>query len=96
MWQTIISSAALIVVAIIEAIAANERKKDKKLSEQRSKEMYLSLKMVSATLQLSVVSANALTGGYNNGNVEQAKKAAQEAEKEYNDFLKHLAADELI
>ena len=51
--------------------------------------------MNSATLQLCVVTANALTGGHNNGNVERARLAAQEAEYAYNQFIQRLAANQV-
>lgn len=50
------------------------------------------MQMMYATLQLSIVTANALTGGHNNGNVEQAKLAAQTAEADYQKFLQKVAA----
>ena len=48
-----------------------------------------------ATLQLSVVTSNALTGGHNNGNVERAREAAQKAADEYEDFMLELTAHEI-
>lgn len=102
MWEHIIAAAAAIVVALIEGIAAKERRERKKESEElikradiRKEESRLSMKMMSAALQLSVVTANALTGGHNNGNVERAKHAAEEAEKEYQAFLQRITSEEL-
>ena len=48
-----------------------------KHAELRRKESLLSLEMMDATLQLSIVTSNALTGGHNNGNVERAREAAK-------------------
>lgn len=100
--QYVIPAAAMIIVAVIEAIASRERKEAKahgakaeKRYAQRAEEMRLSMKMMDATLQLSVVSANALTNGKNNGNVERARKAAEEAQHEYNEFLQKLAAGQV-
>lgn len=88
-----------IIVAIIEWRAYQDRKALKKAKaeealrqQQREEESRLSMKMMSATMQLSIVSANALTGGHNNGNVEKAKEDAAEATKEYNDFLQRVAS----
>ena len=53
------------------------------------------MKMMSATLQLSVVTANALTGGHNNGNVEAARLAAETAQAEYEAFLQKVTAQEV-
>lgn len=102
MAEYIIPALATIVVAIIEAIAARERKRARKRDEaaslradQRAEESRLSMAMMSATLQLSVVTANALTGGHNNGNVEAARLAAQDAETRYQAFLQRVAAGEI-
>lgn len=92
--QYVIPSLMAVVVAIIEAIASKERKETKKererLEEQgrlRAQESALGMKLSDANMQLTLVVANALTGGHNNGNVEKAKKSAEEAKKEYDDFL---------
>ena len=53
------------------------------------------MKMMSATLQLSVVTANALTGGHNNGNVEAARLAAENAQADYQAFLQKVTAQEV-
>lgn len=89
------------VVALIEAQAAKDRKKTKEDTErqkrheaERAKEMQLSMFLIHATLQLGIVSANALTGGHNNGNVERAKEAARQAEEEYDTFLKELGTNQ--
>jgi len=91
-----------IVVAVIEKNASKERQeqkeKDEKAEERaklREKESRLSMKMLDATLQLSIVEANALTGGHNNGNVERARQSAEAAQAEYNAFLQEIAAHEV-
>ena len=102
MSEYIIPAAATVIVAIIEAIAAVDRKKTKKSRAEaekreklRTEEARLSMKMMSATLQLSVVTANALTGGHNNGNVEAARLAAETAQAEYEAFLQKVTAQEV-
>ena len=95
MWQYIIPAAATVMVAIVEALAARDRKRANLREDRRAEESRLSMQMMSATLQLAIVTANALTGGHNNGNVERARKAAEEAEQEYNTFLQRLAASEI-
>lgn len=100
--DTLIALAApisAIIVAIIEWRAYNDRKamatakaEEELRQKQREKESRLSMKMMNATMQLSIVSANALTNGHNNGNVEDARKAAAEAQAEYNTFLQEVAA----
>jgi len=100
--EYIIPAVAAVIVAIIEAIAAVDRKKTKKSRTEaekqealRTEEARLSMKMMSATLQLSVVTANALTGGHNNGNVEAARLAAETAQAEYEAFLQKVTAQEV-
>lgn len=102
MWQYIIPAASAVAVAVIEAVAAKERRQNKAQREkqerraaQRAEESRLSMQMMDATLQLSIVSANALTNGHNNGNVERARIAAQKAQEEYEKFLQKLASNEL-
>lgn len=100
MWDYIIPAVAAIIVAIIEAIAAKERRAIKKKSDlleqraaRRAEESRLSMQMMYATLQLSIVTANALTGGHNNGNVAKAKEAAEKAESDYQEFLQKVASE---
>lgn len=102
MLEYIIPAAATVVIAVIEAVAAKDRKaakidqeKQERRAAQRAEESRLSMQMANATLQLSIVTANALTGGHNNGNVERAKQAAAAAQEEYDAFVKQLASREL-
>jgi hypothetical protein len=102
MEQYVIPGIFAVIVAVIEGIAAKERKQTKRDNErikrheqQRAKETKLQMEMNSATLQLCVVTANALTGGKNNGNVERARQAAKEAEEAYNAFIQELAANQV-
>lgn len=102
MSQYIIPALGTIVVAIIEAIASRERKDMRAANERaeeraklRTKESRLSMNMMSATLKLSVVTANALTGGHNNGNVQEARDAAEQANEEYEAFLRDITAKEI-
>ena len=102
MWQYIIPAISAIVVAVVEALAARDRKKAKsredalkRHEQQRAEETRLAMALNSATLQLCVVTANALTGGHNNGNVERAKEAARKAEADYDAFVQRLAANQV-
>jgi len=97
--QYIIPGIFTLLVAIIEAVAARERRdirsenaKADTRAALRAEESRLSMQMMSATLQLSVVTANALTGGHNNGNVERAKSSAEEAMNEYSAFINKVAS----
>ena len=100
MWQYIIPGIFTILVAIIEAVAHGDRKKTQRFAEEltvvmerRAEESRLSMQMMDATMQLSIVSANALSGGHNNGNVEVAKAAAEKAQEEYQNFLRKVASE---
>ena len=91
----VLSSLTMIVVAIINNNANIRAKKEDELAKKREKESRLSMQMMDASVQLSVVTANALTGGHNNGNVEAARIAAENARAAYNAFLQEVAAHEV-
>ena len=98
----LISAASAIIVAAIGKHAVTVNKKTEKLEKEREerekrreKEMRLSMDMMYATLQLSIVRANALTNGHNNGNVAVAYSAAQAAKDKYDEFLKDVASHSL-
>lgn len=95
-----------IICAVITAISAiavalvgsNIRKSNARMEERaklRQRESMLSLKMMDATLQLSVVTSNALTGGHNNGNVARARDAAEKAAAEFEQFMREVTAHEI-
>lgn len=99
LWQYLIPAIATIIVAIIELRAHQENKRTQQFREDmekradlRAEESRCSMQMMYATLQLSIVTSNALTGGHNNGNVESARIEAQKAEAEYQKFLQKVAA----
>lgn len=98
----LIPALSAVAVAIVEALAARERGRQRanKLNEARrdrlrTEENRLAMEMAYANMQLSVVTANALTGGKNNGNVERARLAASKAQENYQSFLERIAAEEL-
>ena len=64
-------------------------------SELRRRESLLSLEMMDATLKLSVVTANALTGGHNNGNVAVARSSAESVSEKYEQFMRETTAYEV-
>lgn len=103
MGEYIIPAAAGIIIAIIEYFAVKDRKKatnaikcqEEKVdnyAKVRAKESQLAMRMYNACLDLSIATANALTDGNNNGKVEKALAAAEEAQNEYNEFLQRVAA----
>lgn len=95
----VVCAAIAAVSGIAVAVIGHSTQKRNKLAEEhaaaRERESLLSLRMMDATLQLSVVTSNALTGGHNNGNVERARKAAQDVGAEYEDFMRKLTAHEV-
>lgn len=70
---------------------AREKREDER-AKIRRRETMLIMEMIDATAQLSVVSANALTQGHNNGNVERAREAFEKATSEYEAFKREVAA----
>ncbi len=91
----LISFASAVIVASIGAHAKKMDAKAEQREKRREKESLLSMTMMDATLQLSIVSANALTTGHNNGNVEEAREAAKKAKEEYEQFLREVAAQSI-
>lgn len=90
-----IAAISSIIVAFIGLHIKQSNKKSEARAELRQKESMLSLRMMDATLQLSVVTSNALTGGHNNGNVERARKAAEKVAYEYDEFCRAITAHEV-
>lgn len=90
-----ISAIAAIIVAIISGINIKQRQKEDKLSKQRATEARLGMEMQVASIELSDVIAIAVTGGHTNGNVEEARKKAQDAKKQYQAFISSIAVEQL-
>lgn len=101
-WGAVISAVALVAVAIIEAMALKDRKKDKEEKERverraalREHESHLSMQMMSAACALALVTAKKVTGMHTNGDVEEAMDKAREAQAHYQTFLEETAARQL-
>lgn len=103
---SIISAAAAVIAALISAVAAvkvarmnkEAQEQNEKINlhnEWREREAVLQGQMVTALCDLADVTALAVTGGHTNGNVEAARKKADEAKAEYNKFLKEVALKEI-
>lgn len=95
MAQYIIPALAAIIVAVVEAIAARERKHTKEDRELRQQESRLSMDMMLTTSEMCDVLCNALQGGKTNGNVEKARAEAKRARDAYENFLREQAAKKL-
>jgi len=91
----VIAAVAAVVVAVVGCGVKKFNDRAESHAELRQKESLLSLRMMDATLQLSVVTSNALTGGHNNGNVEKARETAQKVAAEYEEFMRGITAREV-
>jgi hypothetical protein len=102
MWGEVISGITLIIVALIEMVAARGRKREKEaraLSERRAvdraKENRLAMKMMDASLDLSLATAMAVEQCKINGEMKTAKEKARVAQKDYQEFLQEIAARQI-
>ena len=101
-WNTIISGAALIAVAIIEAIAAGNRRRDKEdkertrqNEERRAKESRLCMQFMDASLDLGLATALAVENRTVNGEMKAARAKAKRAQAEYDKFIQETASREI-
>lgn len=92
---TAITAVASVIVTMAGISIKKTSKEQERHSELRREESLLSLHMMDATLQLSVVTSNALTGGHNNGNIERARIAAQKAASDYEEFMRKATINEV-
>lgn len=99
MTEAIISGAALVLVAIIEALAARDRKHTKEIiteskirQERREKESRLSMDLMYGVAGLSIDTAKAMRDGHTNGTLEGNLKKCEEARTAYDDFVRSEAA----
>lgn len=99
---TVISSAALVLIAIIEAKAARNRKTEKHDKERaerraatRERESRLSMEMMAAACALSLVTAKKVTGMHTNGDVADAMDKAEAAQEAYRAFLRDITAHQV-
>ena len=97
--KEIISAAALIIVAIIEALAAKDRKKadaDRKeileRAKERAKESKLAMSLMCSTCELGLETTKALRDGCTNGTLNGRMEEAEESLKAYKDFIQEEAA----
>ena len=100
------SIASPILIAIITGLfGIRQAKVDKQIelqnkqeisrSDLRRKESLLSMRMASANTKLTIGVAMALKNGHANGEIEEGMKAVEDAEREYNDFLKTVAINDI-
>lgn len=98
-WSTIIialiNCGAAIGVAILARNVKKRNQDDDEREKMRREETLVSLQMIESTMDLSMACCNALCGGHNNGNVEDARKKAEAATAAYNQF-KTKAVSEVV
>ena len=98
-----IAAASAISVAVINRRAEKQRGQDRETAaadrrraearaDRRARESRLSMDLMSATCELSVVTATALRDHHTNGALEPALKKARRAQEEYQAFLKDETA----
>ena len=98
----LISGVAVVLVAVIEGMAARERKQIKEDRERterraavRAEESRLSMELMAASCALSLVTAKKLAGMHTNGDVEAAMQQATDAQEEYAEFLRGVASKQV-
>lgn len=100
MSEATINAIALVLVAVIEAAAAwdrrqakGERSRAEARAARRAEESRLSMDLMSACCALSLTSAKKLAGMHTNGDVEEAMTAAKNAQSAYTDFLQRQVSE---
>lgn len=92
---TTITAVSGIIVALLSISIKRSNDRAERRANLRQKESLLSMKMIDASMQLAKVSANALMDYKNNGNVEEAYQAANDATQEYQAFMREVTAHEV-
>lgn len=97
-WTSIavacVSGAALVWVAVIQTMSKKDRERTERRAARRAEESRLSMQMQSAGLALALITAKKLQNHKTNGDVEAAMAAAEKAQREYESFLRRLAAEQ--
>lgn len=103
MAEYIITAVAMITVAIIEALAAIDRRKTKRKVEQaetraadRAKLMTLVIRGNVASIALGEAMAHAMQRGHTNGDMERALVYATDVKHRIRDFLSEQGVHDLL
>ncbi len=98
----IIGCFQMIAVAVIGGLFARDSRKRKKQLEDaevraalRAEESRLNMKLLSASLGLSVETAHAIKRGHTNGEMEEALGTAEAVKSEYYNFVNSVAAKQI-
>lgn len=100
--EAVVSSIAVITVAIIEAISLTERKKERYRRERtehreqdRARESRLAMRMMDASLDLGLATALAVEQHKLNGEMKAAKEKAGVTKEEYRIFVEEIASSQI-
>ena len=98
----VIGCIQVIAVAIIGGLYSRDAKKREKDREHiekraklRAKESLLSMKLMSANNSLTIVTARAVRDGKVNGEMEVALIGAENAQREYYEFVNNIASEHM-
>lgn len=92
---TLITAIVGIITTVIGVYLKSTMEKNEKREQRRQTESLLSLQMMSATLELTEATANAVLGKTNNGNVEKAYQKTNKAKQNYIDFEQKILSEEI-
>lgn len=93
--SVIINAAAAIAVAAMARNIAHRNKRDDRREELRREESRVTMQMLESTMELSTACCNALCGGHNNGNVEEARRKADAARADYQAYKTKVVSEVL-
>lgn len=93
---TTLSGIASLLVVIVGYKLNKATKSAQEKEDRRKEESILSLELMIASVELTEVCANALTGGKNNGNVERARQRVSKAKQKYKDFERRIFVEETL
>ena len=98
----LIGAFQMIVVAVVGGLFARSSKKQKESLDRaeiraalRAEESRLSMKLMSASVNLGIATAAAVKDGHINGKMTNAVDEAEKTEQEYQDFIKAIASNQI-
>ena len=91
----VIAAASGIMVAVIERRNKKQVERTEKRAERRAMESRLAMDLMYANCALALTTAKKLANMHTNGDVEDAMKAADEAQRAYIGFVRDEAAKQL-
>lgn len=105
-WAMIICAAIVFVETVLVAFiekgahkdrknAEEDRKRSQARADRRERESRLSMELMSANCELSIVTAAAMRDGHTNGTLEPAIEKAEKAKNDYECFLRDETARNL-